>query len=276
MNSNFDVLELDALLACLVLGQTDPCDLRLRVRAPGHDAVVDAEAAEGAEERVHGREPRHVRRDVRELIRTDDVAAGIDGRDRGLQVVVDFEGAVRVLAHAEIVEAERIGDGLAADGDEHPVEGDFHFAVRALRNEHAPVTLLAHRGGTVVVQHGHAVGIEGGLHDGRRVGVLARQQARCGVDHRHLGAEAREGLSQLGADRTGTEHDETLGHLLEFPDGVGGEGVDLVDAGNLGNRRRTAGRDDDVPRRAPLAVHLDGPGIDDARLAEHHVHAEER
>src|SRR5207247_3177511 len=95
----------DVLLNRLGLVQPDAGDLGIGERRPGDNGVIGAELSYAAEERVHRRVPGLVRSGMRELIRTGNVAAGVDVGIEGLQVFVGFDGARAGQVDAELFQA---------------------------------------------------------------------------------------------------------------------------------------------------------------------------
>ena len=96
------------------------------------------------------------------------------------------------------------------------------------------------------------------------------------LDLRHARAQAREGLRQLAADRAAAQHHQPLGALAQLPDVVGGQHLDLVEAGDRRHEGPRAGGDDDGARGqalhpAVVVRDLHFPGRDDARRALRHV-----
>ena len=85
--------------------------------------------------------------------------------------------------------------------------------------------------------------------------VLARQEARALLDHRHLAAEAVEHLGELEADVAAAEHDQMGGERgeIEHPRvGEEGDGAGTGEAGERGQRRASPHVDED-PGRLELA-----------------------
>ena len=112
--------------------------------------------------------------------------------------------------------------------------------------------------------------------DGRDVGVLLRADVGGGGHDRDLRAEAGEGLAELGPDRAAAHDEEGRGELPEVEDGLVREVAGLLEAGEVGDPRARAGRDDDVARTEDRAVHLDLVGGPQAPRAEEDVDAEAR
>jgi hypothetical protein len=88
----------------------------------------------------------------------------------------------------------------------------------------------------------------------RDFGIFADHDPRPLLDLRDLRAETGEGLRQLAADRAAAEDQQPARQFAQFPDGVGGEIADLLDAGNRRHEGPRAGGDDDAARRQPLAA----------------------
>ncbi len=103
----------------------------------------------------------------------------------------------------------------------------------------------------------------------RHLRILAHQDARQHLDLRHLGAEAREGLGQLGADRTATEHDQPRGQRHAEPRSCPRSDTPISSMPGIGGTNGRAPAAMTIARvgqRAPLSVRkrdLDLPRRDD-------------
>jgi hypothetical protein len=111
-----------------------------------------------------------------------------------------------------------------------------------------------------------------------RLGLLPGQQRRLRPQQGHARAEPREPLRQLAADRAAAQHQQPLGQLLQVPDGVAGQRAGLPQAGQLGQQRPGARRQQ---RHAPadLEATVAVAGVDQqparsgkARMPLGHVH----
>ena len=132
---------------CLLV-QAHARHFRIGERGPRDHRVVGLESLEGAEQRIHRGVPGFVRCGVGELVRADHVAAGVDGRDAGAEVVVDFHGSVFGNRDAHVFEAESIGVRTASDGHEDRVERYAHLRAGVANADQCPVLALgidAHR-----------------------------------------------------------------------------------------------------------------------------------
>ena len=187
-----------------------------------------------------------MRRRVRELVRPGDVAAGEDVREQRLQVVVGLDGLVLAHRDAQLLKPEPGDVGHAPDGDQDLVERQPHLGTGVFADEDLLAVLDQHLPGLVTGQHRDAVPLQRPGHDCGDFGVFTDQDARQHLHLRHLGAEAREALRQLAADRAAAQHHQAFGQFAQVPDGVAGQVVNGIEAGDRRYERPRARGDDDV------------------------------
>src|SRR5689334_19440941 len=93
---------------------------------------------------------------------------------------------------------------------------------------------------------------------GSRLWFLEGKELGAGFDHRHLGAETREGLPELDANGASPEDRQRSRQLPWNRRLAVGPVFDAVEARDRRNRRRAAVRDHDgAPRDELLAPHCD-------------------
>ena len=204
------------------------------------------------------------------------------------QLVVDLD-TEPVEIDARRFQAKTIGVRGAADGNENRVGRDLNARpVRGLGDDH----LLTDDLFTAFLLVGFldfgdldaqvqldAVVVERLLDDGGGVRVLARKHVLGDIENRHLGAETRERLRHLAADRAGADHRETARQLRDGKNRFVGQ---IVDVGESRDRRRGgagAGCDHRATelqtRGAPFAgVYLEGVRCHEATMAEENVDAQ--
>src|SRR5690606_37097706 len=117
-------LDVVALVARLLLGETEARDLRLAERRARHHAVVAEREGLGAADGL-GRDDALRLRDVREHELRGDVADRVDVLDVGAHDVVDRDGAALGELDAGVLEAEALDVGGEADGHEHLVDDEL-------------------------------------------------------------------------------------------------------------------------------------------------------
>src|SRR5439155_20075338 len=100
------------LLACLGLGETDGCDLRIRVDRTRHGTVVDDRVMAA---RVLGGDLALAEGGVRELPVAGAVADGVDVRQRRLPALASVDSRALVELDADLLEAEALDDRAAPD-----------------------------------------------------------------------------------------------------------------------------------------------------------------
>lgn len=73
-----------------------------------------------------------------------------------------------------------------------------------------PARTPVNNGRQVPRQHPHSVTLQGGLHQGRRVGILVWEQSGSGLSERDLRAQAGERLREFATDTSAAHHGEAL------------------------------------------------------------------
>ena len=179
--------------------------------------------------------------------------------------VVDRDRLARL--EPDRLQAEVRGRRAPPDGDEELVAGR---APAALELDRDTVRVPAHRDRLHPDAHVDARALERLGHLCGGEGLLAREQPRAALEHRHLRAERRERLRHLDADHTPAEDHEPRGNLLRDRRVAVRPGRGLREAGDRRQQRIAADRDDDggarderlvADQHAALAV--------EARLAAH-------
>ena len=149
---------------------------------------------------------------VREHRPGDGVADGVDAGHGGLPAGVDLDLAARAEHDAELVEAEPLGVGPAAGGDQHDVGVERLLAVvlaQLVGDADAALAGLGalHRGaeddlqallGQQLLQRPADLEVHAG-------GDLVEE-----LEHRHLGAEPGIDRAELEADDAGADHRQPL------------------------------------------------------------------
>ena len=82
----------------------------------------------------------------------------------------------------------------------------------------------------------------------RDILVLARDQPRLPLDHRHLRTEAAEHLRELQPDIAAADHRQMPRQGVQLQDRGVGQVVDRVDAGQVRHRGATADVEEDARR----------------------------
>src|SRR5688572_24015077 len=95
-----------------------------------------------------------------------------------------------------------------------------------------------------------------------------------GFNKKNLGAESRERLRQLAADRSGADDSETFGQLRQRENGLVGQVIDLLQS-KYGRRRGTRpGCDDGLGKVKRRAGNLDGGRACKFSFTQEYVHSE--
>ena len=200
--------------AGLGLRHADAAERRVGEEGVGGQAV--GHLAVGAVQQVRGEDLVVVVGGVGEGAAAVALAERPDAGDVGGESVVDRDDAALVRGNARGVEAEVVGVGLAAHGEED-----------------VGAELLGRAFGAVDV-HGDAVRRSGAkrMHSAwvrMRTPSSSRMRRTASetsgssrpmtwrplLDHRHLGAQAAEGLGELEADVAAADDDEVAGQLFE-------------------------------------------------------------
>jgi hypothetical protein len=228
------------------------------------------------EERILNRDPRQRVGGVGELVPGAHVARGKHAPIRRPQPIVHRHALFRRV-DAGRLQTQVFDVGRPAGRHEDRISRDV---VVASLGAPAPREAELHAAGGplhAVGRHAefepHAVGLQRVLDNGRRVGVLARQHLAGPAEHRHAGAEAREGLRQLAADRSRAD-DEQIGRQIgEREDGLVREVRTGVEPGDRWRGRTASGGDDRLPEPQACVVDDDRPFVGEGGGAEEHVHA---
>ena len=125
-----------------------------------------------------------------------------------------------------------------------------------------------------VEPHLDAVSAQGVGEDLRGVALLAGEEVRLPVGDDHLAAQAREGLSELAAERPAADHQQTPGALGQVEDRLVGEIAGCFQALDRRTGGARAGGDDGLLELEPGAGDLDRAAIDERRVAQEHVDAQ--
>src|SRR4029450_2338979 len=201
-----------------------------------------------------------------------DVPGGVDAGHRGAADPVDDHGAALVGLNADLLQAQALGLRDLADGEQH-VAALHGLAVVEVDEAAVPDPLDLGRLG--VLHRLQAPALEHVLDDQGGVLVVGRQDAAAADHEGHLGAEAEEGGGVLGSGGPGPDHHQVLGDLAELVDVLAGED-DLAVGGGGGHPARFGpGGEQDGIALDPLGgaarpYHLDGVGVGDPALAQHH------
>ncbi len=161
----------------------------------------------------------------------DDVANGIDARHVGLEIFVDGDEAFFVDGDAELVEAELIRDGPAADADENLIDffhagvgsfagfpTDFDFAVLDLRGF-----------GDGFEAEFDALLFEQALQAKCHLIVAGREDALEEFEDEDFGAQAVPDGAHLHADVSAADDDHLFGDLGEGERFGAGENIFAVE-----------------------------------------------
>jgi hypothetical protein len=235
-----------ARLASLRLRQADPPERRVHEKGIRGDAV--AHASRGALEQVRGDDLVVVIGRMREGTPPVAIAQRPDSLGTGGECLVHGDVASRVHGDTRPIEPEIVGVRPPTDGQQHVRANDDRLAGGAIHaNRHAVSMWLQLDAGRLGADCNPFVAED--LADGfGHVLVLAADQARAHLDHRHLRPEAAIHLREFQTDIAAADDDQVLRHRLEFEDGGVGEVIDRVHAGDPGHVRATADIDED-PRR---------------------------
>ena len=187
---------------------------------------------------------------VREHGPVDHVADGIDAGHRGLEVAVDGNAAALGHLHADLVQAEALHEGAAADRNQDDVgfQRLGRAAFRGLdRQRHAGAGRLGLGDLGAELELQPLLG-ERALEELGDLVVHAWRDAVEELDHRHVGAETAPHRAQFEADDAGADHDEALRHLAEFQRASRGDDLLLVDRHARQRHHFRARGDQDVLR----------------------------
>jgi hypothetical protein len=163
----------------------------------------------------------------------------------GFEAIVDHHFAGCVDGDDGFVEAEIIGIGAAACGDENVRAGNSGGCSGAFISEFDSAAFALDAFCFRAKNEADAFGFECFLEFGGNFRILAGNNLRAVVKDGDAAAVAAEHLAEFEADVTTTEHEQVLRHSCELHDAFVGEIGDGLEAGDLRNRGTTAGIDED-------------------------------
>src|SRR5437762_5302788 len=146
--------------------------------------------------------PRLMRRGMRKLKRSGDVAAGIDVRIDRLQIRVGFDSPVLPQRNAELFEAEPGHARRAPDGAQDGIAVDALLLAGSFDDYRARILAVLDSSRLVRRKKPHSIALQRGCDGGRGIRILAEQYAIGRLHDRYRGAESCLRLSALAADRT--------------------------------------------------------------------------
>ena len=264
LEGHVDHVESDSLLLRFPPVQAGVGHLRRGVGAAGYDQPVGTGA--GKEERVLDHDRGMGVGQVGEVGRGRHVAGGEDAGVRRAQLRVDPD-AGGVAADADFPESQPFDVGRPAHGHQDFVADGLPLLALAVDPGEPDGAGLGRRfldpraKGQL-----DAVAAKRPFDHGRRVRILARQDAGQHVEDRHPAAEPGEGLRELAADRAGADDGQPPGPLGQGEDGLVGQVAAALEARY--RRRLGAGAGGDHgPPEAQLAV-AGGTGHGDRAIGE--------
>ena len=117
------------------------------------------------------------------------------------------------MSSASSSQAPAFGERPPADGDEHLVGRQMPARRRPRSRPAAPCRRRRARSPCAPVMHLDAELGQPARHRPGQLGVVERQDAVLGLDHRDLGAELGEGGAELEPDIAGADDDQPFRHL---------------------------------------------------------------
>ena len=156
------------------------------------------------------------------------------------------------------------------------VKRNTPFDAQVLYNQYffSPNALAPHR--LVRGQHLHAIVHQGITGHCGHFFVFAHQQAGRHLDLRDAGAQALETLSQFAANRSASQHDQTLRHGVQpgkhLPQRVAGDIAHVIQPGQRRHKRPGTGGNHNAAGSQDLFLTVverdfNGPGVDDFGVA---------
>jgi hypothetical protein len=182
------------------------------------------------------------------------VAERPDPVDVRAQLIVHRDEPAPVGLHADRVESEVVGVGNTADGEQQMRTDDLWRAIATLDGGHDPVGVSGEPDALGVETHVDSFGLEHTLHGLGDVRVVAGDEPRALLDHRHLCTETTVDLGELEPDVAPPDDDQMVRHLLQLQHARTRQEVDVGETGELGQARAGADVDENPIRlQHPLA-----------------------
>ncbi len=107
-------------------------DFRVGKRGPGDDRIVHFVFTHAAKKRIHCCIPGLVRRYMRELVRTSDIAAGINRWVDCLQVCVGGDRLISVERNAQFLKSKTRAIGAASKSNQYLIKLDVNLSAQIL------------------------------------------------------------------------------------------------------------------------------------------------
>ena len=202
--------------ADFVFGEADAAEGRVGVEGVDEDAVGDAAGV--VVEQVGGYDFVVVVGGVGEGAASVAVAEGPDAGDVGAELVVYGDEAVLVVLDAGAVEAEVVGVGAAADGEEDVGADAVGVSSSQFDADGYVVSARLEMDALGVQAHRDALFFEEGFDGCGDVFVFARDEAGGFFDDGDFASEAAEDLAEFEADVAAAYDDEMAGQSFEFED----------------------------------------------------------
>ena len=163
-----------------------------------------------------------------------------DARHVGAQLIVHLNIAVRINGDAGLVQSKVVRIRPPTDRHQHMSSNDLRNLPGQFDLHGNRVSLLLDTDHLAADAHVDVFLLEELGHGAGDVLVLARDQARCQLDHRHLTSEAAIDLREFEADVTAAQDDEMRGEKIDVHHRAVGEVRHLVEAGDRRDRRPPA------------------------------------
>ena len=195
------------------------------------------------------------------------VAQRPDARHVGAELVVHLDEPALVDGDAGLVEAEVVGVRAAADGHQQMRADDLLRAIGGVETGDDVLAALRDLQAFGAQMQSDAFGFQDVGDCSGRVLVLARDQARRHLDHRHLTAEAAVDLREFQADVAAADDDQVRRHEIDLQHRAVGEIGDLVETRNVGHKGTPANIDEDLGCAQGLAADRHRRGRSEARVA---------
>src|SRR6185437_2648351 len=144
---------------------------------------------------------------------------------------------------------EAIGEGAAADGQQHDVGLDLlrSAALRGLDRQRNPLIRPGRGRHLAAEAEPDALLRQDALEGHRHFPVHCRHDAVEELDHRHLGTQAAPDAAQFQTDDAAADDDEMPGHAVQFERAGGGDDALLVHLHPTQRHALAAGGNDDFP-----------------------------
>jgi hypothetical protein len=230
----------------------NPAERRIDVERVAGDAV--AHLAVGSVEEVLRDDLEIIIGGVIESAAAVTVAQRPDSRDTRLQPIVDLDIAALIHLDAGFFQAQIVGVGTPPDRQQQMAANGLWLALAAVEADRDAIRVVGEMDAFGAGADGNALGFEDRADGVRHLWVLAADQPRPLLDHRHPRSETCVDLREFQPDIAAADHNQMLGQHVGFEERTVGEEGRLADPRHVRHHGTAADIDEDAVRLQQLVA----------------------